>query len=98
MTAGRGPHEGPGEGQQPSWEQLITGAHPAFHLAGRGSRPLAPRHGRSGWRDDEERFDPMDLGPLPEDDGMGWGDAAAWSVAAGGLTVLIAARIGELVG
>jgi hypothetical protein len=81
---------------QPSWEQLLTGAHPSFRVAGRGGRAVVPRHGRDSWGDDGEFLETLDLGPLP-DDGMGWGDAAAWTAVVAGLALLLVSRLGELV-
>ncbi len=80
-------------GGQPSWEQLLTGAHPSFSsLSVRTGRTLAPRHGR------DDGFDELldQLTPLP-DPAMGWGEAATWTLVAGGVALLVAPRLGELV-
>ena len=93
MTAGRDAGRTP----QPSWEQLLTGAHPSFRMPGRSGRAVVPRHGRDGWGEDWGSDDALDLGPLPDDDSMGWADAAAWTAVAAGLAVLLVSRLGELV-
>jgi hypothetical protein len=85
----------------PSWEQLLTGGHHSVPAPGRVGRAVAPRHGRDGWGDDwgadGERFESLDLGPLPDDDAMGWVDAAAWTIVGAGVGVLLVTRLGELV-
>ena len=62
---------------------------------------VVPRHGRDSWGDGWERLESPDprprLRPLPDDDGMGWGDAAAWTAVAAGVSVLLVSRLGELV-
>jgi hypothetical protein len=85
----------------PSWEQLLTGAHPSFHAASApagGSRGLA-RHGRDGWRADGElleALEPMDPGHCSEDDGMGWGEAVMWTVVAAGVAGVLTSRLSGL--
>ncbi len=85
---------GPGRASgQPSWEQLLTGAHPSFTtLSVRPGRMLAPRHGR-----DDALDDFLDRLVPPTDRAMGWGEAATWTLVAGGVALLVAPRLGELV-
>ncbi len=76
----------------------MTGAHPAFQGTGRAGRGLAPRHGRAGSGDDRTPGTGLpDLPPVPDDDSMGWADAAAWTTVAAALAALLTARLGELV-
>ena len=92
MTSGRD------AGGQPSWEDLLTGAHPAFQGTARAGRGLAPRHGRAGGGEDRYSGTALeDLPPVPDDDAMGWADAAAWTAVAAALAGLLTARLGELV-
>jgi hypothetical protein len=87
-------------GRPPSWHQLLTGAHPAFPPSSSAAR-CAPRHGTgrslgssgapvvAGVRDRRPaRVD------APGD--MGWADATAWSVVAGGVALVLAARVDDL--
>jgi hypothetical protein len=86
----------------PSWEQLLTGAHPSFAAAsasaGDGGRGLA-RHGRDGWRaagDVLDALEPGDPSHCRENDGMGWGEAAMWTVVAAGVASVLTSRLGGL--
>ena len=81
----------------PSWEQLLTGAHPSFRgmSAASSGRGLA-RHGRDGWRADDELVDPVDLRCWAEDEGMGWTEAVSWTVVAGAAALVLASGLGEL--
>jgi hypothetical protein len=83
----------------PSWEQLLTGTHPSFRVAasvqGGGRGPA--RHGRGGWRGDDDLLEPLDdPGPWLEDDAMAWADAVLWTVVAAGVALLLASRVGGL--
>jgi hypothetical protein len=81
----------------PSWEQLVTGAHPSFRGLSAGSGGRGPaRHGRDGWRADDDLLDPLDLGPCPENDGMGWTEAVSWTVVAGAVATVLACRLGDI--
>jgi hypothetical protein len=83
-----------GDSALPSWEELLTGAHPSFRGASTTGewRGLA-RHGRGdGYADDE--LDPADLGPCPWNDDMGWGEAVVWTVVAAGVAAALASRFG----
>jgi hypothetical protein len=96
---------------QPSWHQLLSGAHPWFPPPpARAGRGLAPRHDRgAAARGGEPAGAVVDLRDLHDwwglrspddrrpDDAMGWADAAAWSAVLGGLAVVVAARVGDLV-
>lgn len=88
-----------GEAQlPPSWEQLLTGTHPSFCSpvsVQRGGRGPA-RHGRGRWRADDESQPCANRGRWPENDGMAWGDAVLWTVAAAGAAMLVASRAGGL--
>ena len=85
-------------GLTPSWEQLVTGAHPSFRPAASvaaGGRGLA-RHGRGDWRPDEDLPDAVDPAVLAEDDDMGWGEAVVWTIALAAVAVMLATRAGGL--
>jgi hypothetical protein len=84
-------------GGPPSWEELLTGAHPAFQATGRAGRGLAPRHGRAGSGDDRTPGTGLPDLPPVQDDAMGWADAAAWTTVAAAVAALLTARLGELV-
>ena len=81
----------------PSWEQLLTGAHPSFRgaSAAGGWRGMA-RHGRGDSCADDELLDAADLGPCPGDDDMGWGEAVVWTVLAAGVAAALTSRLGGI--
>jgi hypothetical protein len=81
----------------PSWEELLTGAHPSFRSASAAGawRGLA-RHERGDWSADAEPLDPADLAPCPENDDMGWGEAVAWTVVAAGVAAALTSRLGGI--
>jgi hypothetical protein len=83
----------------PSWEQLLTGTHPCFRdpasVQGGGRGPA--RHGRGDCRTDDQPLDPLDdLDPWVDDEDLPWADAVLWTVAAGGVALLLASRMGVL--
>jgi hypothetical protein len=84
----------------PSWEQLLTGAHPSFRgeASAGGWRGLA-RHGRDGWYGEPglpDRLAARDQGGRAEDDAMGWGEAALWTAGAAAVASVLASRVGSL--
>jgi hypothetical protein len=86
-----------GESALPSWEELLTGAHPSFRGASTGGewRGLA-RHGRGDGSAADGWLDPADLAPCPGADDMGWGEAAVWTVVAAGAAAALASRFGGI--
>jgi hypothetical protein len=79
----------------PSWEQLLTGAHPSLRRGSpTGWRGLA-RHGRGDGCAGDEPLGPGDLGPCPEGV-MGWGEAIVWTVLAASVAAALTSRLGGL--